>query len=56
MKIKIGITDKEIDKIVDDYSIKLSCKEWSEIGGVPNGFKNGMKYMRDLINGLILKL
>ena len=48
--MKIKITDEEIDKIVKGYSLTLTCKEWSNIGGVPDGFKNGMKYMRDLIN------
>ncbi len=42
-------TDKEIDKIVDEYSSQLTNAEWSRIGGVPHGFANGMKLMRDMI-------
>mgnify|MGYP001558283998 CR=1 FL=1 len=48
--MKIKITDEEIDRIVNDYCLTLTCKEWSENGGVPDGFKNGMKYMRDILN------
>ena len=52
--MKIELTNEEIDRIVNDYSNTLTCKEWSKIGGVPDGFKNGMKYMRDLINNLVI--
>ena len=54
-KIRIGgknmelFTDKEIDKIVDEYSNRFTNAEWSRIGGVPHGFANGMKLMRDRI-------
>lgn len=48
MKTKFP-TDGEIDEMVEVYSRDLSNSEWSRIGGVPDGFKNGMKFMRDLM-------
>lgn len=48
MKTKFP-TDEEIDKTVEVYSHSLSNSEWSKIGGIPDGFKNGMKFMRDLM-------
>lgn len=48
--MKIEITDEEIDRIVEDYGNKHTCKEWGSIANPGSGFKNGMKYMRDLVN------
>ena len=55
MRIKLEITDEEINKIVESFSNTKSCKEWSEIAGISYGFRNGMKYMIDLINNTIIQ-
>ena len=46
----LNITDEEIDKIVNEYGETKTNKEWSNIISPPEGFANGMKFMRDLIN------
>ena len=46
----LKITDEEIDKLAYEYGNEHTCKDWATLSGPPNGFANGMKYMRDLIN------